>query len=568
MQSDMFMVQTSLQFKPAPDAILNHAGVLTYFWASGTRTPVQRAAAVTAALAASSSTSDVVTVGVGDFDLGDGTANGGPLFVACELAGQGIGITRFLNQKRIYDVTGPPAIAFGPAIAAHNGAYIHDLSIIGSLPPDAYPSNNSSTGFDNITTGATATWRRVEMIADGWTFYQWTRGCNYTLDQCTITGSRLLVAHSGSSGPLCNGTITGCTFNGLPDTGHPTGDVGAQQSGGAIGIQTRGGTITVSNCTFNMHGLVGIGSSPPPNQAYWYTGIDSWCPRTIGISDKIPDDEGAPYAFDPASPLVLNLSNCNFAYMPGSPDHNLYHFDVELEYAWSRSALTMTGCTGSGPGGAVRKSWDAGPALIAGASAAGPNGPTTTSAINTTGANLIVISLSWQNGITQPAISDSMGNGYIAISSPLLNGADVNTQLFYCYGGVVGAGHTFTIGNTTGSNYGAMKVLAFSGSTFYPFDQFTGQWTAGVSAETGSLTPLFDNELIVTSVSFEAAQASLSVDSGFVQPIGYVNYVSGNNFGNGIAYFFQRPATAVNVQWSGNNTTNFGACIASFRRMT
>jgi hypothetical protein len=346
----------SAQFHLDPDAILSHAGVETYYWASGSRTPVNRAAAVTRALAAATSKSDVVTLGAGDYDLGEGIANGGPLFVGCELRGQGMGVTRFLNKKRIYDYPTVDNIqsAFGPAIACKDGAYLHDFSVIGSLPmEDGYKSNNSSCGFDNKTTNATATLRRIEMYATDWTFYCWTNGCNYTLDQCLISGGRLLVAQVGSSAPLCNGTITNCTFTGLPDSSIGTGDVSAQMSGACMGVCVRGGSVSISNCNFNMHGLVGLG---PDINGYWYTGVDSWCPRIIGISDKIPYD-GTPYVYDPASPNAITVNNCGFSYSPNNPTHDRAHWDIDLQYAWTQAALMMNNCRGSGPGNSVRRSW-------------------------------------------------------------------------------------------------------------------------------------------------------------------------------------------------------------------
>ena len=92
----------------------------------------------------------------------------------------------------------------------------------------------------------------------------------------------------------------------------------------------------------------------------------------------------------------------------------------------------------------------------------------TTSGINTTGANLIVVTVAYD---TQSGVSDSNGNTWTALTAQS-GSQDGNARMYYCFNPTVGAGHTFT----SAQGYGAICVSAWSGAATSPQDQQNGQY--------------------------------------------------------------------------------------------
>src|SRR4051794_19191066 len=95
------------------------------------------------------------------------------------------------------------------------------------------------------------------------------------------------------------------------------------------------------------------------------------------------------------------------------------------------------------------------PALVADASSNG----SFTSAINTTGANLIVVSVSTQDSYA--TVSDSKGNNYTLLLSQVSNDGANRLLFYYCLNPTVGSGHTFS----NNASYGVHDIVvqAFSG---------------------------------------------------------------------------------------------------------
>lgn len=195
--------------------------------------------------------------------------------------------------------------------------------------------------------------------------------------------------------------------------------------------------------------------------------------------------------------------------------------------------------------------------FISGVSAGSINfSSVTTNAINTTGANLIVIAGASGGAST---ITDSKSNTWTALTAR----TDVGTgqsQLFYCFNPTVGSGHTFT--NTQVAP--AISVMAFSNSI--AFDVQNGSIGATVTTlSTGSVTPSFNNCLVVSGLEINgAAGAVWTIDSGFTANT-YIPDVGGSCVGCGMAYKIQTTATAVNPAWSGGSATGAAATIATFK---
>jgi|WetSurMetagenome_2_1015567.scaffolds.fasta_scaffold08824_5 hypothetical protein len=200
--------------------------------------------------------------------------------------------------------------------------------------------------------------------------------------------------------------------------------------------------------------------------------------------------------------------------------------------------------------------------LISNTSKAGTLDTVTTDAIDTSGANLIVVGLSYNNGST-PVLTDNKGNSYTALTAQAVSANGVS-RLYYCVSPNVGSGHTFT--NAVAGNYCSICVEAFSGvKVAVPFDRQNGANNAAASSlATGNVIPNANNEVIVTHFMFSVA-ATASIDGGFTLT-NQTNFGTGVNYGGAMAYLIQTAATSANPNWSEDGgATGIAATIATFR---
>lgn len=187
----------------------------------------------------------------------------------------------------------------------------------------------------------------------------------------------------------------------------------------------------------------------------------------------------------------------------------------------------------------------------------GANGGTSSS-INTTGANFVVINVAWYNGATADvAISDSNGNTWTPLTK-VVNGAYSN-RLFYCASPAVGSGHTFTVAGT--STYPSMQVQAFSGSVAVPHDQESTNTASGTSVSAGSITPSENGCILITGMVGPDLSTSVTIDNGFTA---YVSPGTTNVTG-GMAYKIQTTAAAVNPAWSVDVSGLLATSMSSFK---
>lgn len=195
--------------------------------------------------------------------------------------------------------------------------------------------------------------------------------------------------------------------------------------------------------------------------------------------------------------------------------------------------------------------------LLAHTSTFGTNGGTT-SAINTTGANLIVLVLSSQ-GAVMGTFSDSQGNTYINVTDePASSGS---SQIWYCSSPSTSASHTFTV---SGANLFAwMGVMVFSGAkSTSAADQHNVNRGSGTTIQPGSVTGTQSPCLVIASVCTEAA-GTLSIDSSFAITdqkalVGSVNYTGA------AAWLVQPTATAVNPTWTSTSSASLSATQVTF----
>jgi len=204
---------------------------------------------------------------------------------------------------------------------------------------------------------------------------------------------------------------------------------------------------------------------------------------------------------------------------------------------------------------------------IASVSAGSPDGNGfTTTPINTTGASLIVIVVTYYTS-SRPNPTDSASNTYPhAVSGDSQSGvpgSDSQISIFRCASPSTSGAHTFTVPGS--SLYPAIAVYAFSGGAGGILDQTnnTQSANAGSGLQAGSITPSTANQLIVTGITTRT-YIPTGIDLGFATPE-VVSYVNGQREGMGASYLVQGAAAAVNPTWSISGNDFAAAVIASFK---
>lgn len=182
--------------------------------------------------------------------------------------------------------------------------------------------------------------------------------------------------------------------------------------------------------------------------------------------------------------------------------------------------------------------------------------PITTSAIDTTGADLLIAFGTYPLSNTP---SDSKGGTWTPLTAQSGYG-----RLFWCKPTSVGTGHTFSLTDSGGT---ALAIQAWSGSAASPFDQqngFVGNAPTSVW-KPGAVVPTENNELIVCGAGLGSGiggAGTLSIDSGFTisdqVPYGVSYYC-------GFAYLVQTTAGSVNPEWTTYNSGFGDLAIATFK---
>jgi hypothetical protein len=183
--------------------------------------------------------------------------------------------------------------------------------------------------------------------------------------------------------------------------------------------------------------------------------------------------------------------------------------------------------------------------------------PFTTSAIDTTGAKVLVALLSEYFLQPDNVITDSKGNTWVALTAR--NAAGFTYQRwYYCLNPTVGSGHTFSASGNNGS-YPGIAVLAFSGTPDVKDADLGNTDTGSSPLSTGSITPAGNNELFVSCLSSWAISAT-SINSSF-NKVQEVLYSSGQHFHAALAYKIQTTGGAENPQWAWTGGSGNGACV-------
>lgn len=204
------------------------------------------------------------------------------------------------------------------------------------------------------------------------------------------------------------------------------------------------------------------------------------------------------------------------------------------------------------------------PAFLVHAQFASGSSGGTTSAIDTTGASLIVANVTSAaiGGVTQAAIdaafSDNKGNVWTSYITAPTPGGDSNI-LIYCLAPICGTGHTFTC-NLSGL-FGGFNIGAFSGAV--SFDQSVSNGaSAQTTLTTGSLTPSHPHALLVAGNSF-ADTGAATIDTGFTVVDQFLSLPS-NYLGGSLAYLSTLGPVPVNATWTTIDGVNQTSILAAF----
>lgn len=188
-----------------------------------------------------------------------------------------------------------------------------------------------------------------------------------------------------------------------------------------------------------------------------------------------------------------------------------------------------------------------------------------TSAIDTSGANLLVMVVHSDHATITP--SDSKTNTWLqAVQEATFK---IGT-IYYAWSATVGTAHTFTLTGT--DHFGTIQVYAFSGAQTSgdPLDQTNhGINFGGTTVQPGSVTPTSDGQLIVTGDNHDTANVE-TINSAFTSPAGagtgYGDVQSlGVALGGHSAYLIQGTAAAVNPTWTNVSGSNHYCTIATFK---
>jgi hypothetical protein len=232
----------------------------------------------------------------------------------------------------------------------------------------------------------------------------------------------------------------------------------------------------------------------------------------------------------------------------------------------SPDGTTLTSTTGSivDAHSPTKVTWSLRPtwALLASTSGAITN-TGSSSSINTTGADLVVVGVSQWAGANIATLSDSKGNTWTPLTAKTGPGPQAYSRLYYVRGGTFGTSHTFTL-TAASAFYASICVLAFAGSSASPFDVQNGAVAAsGTSLSTGSITPSLDNELVVSAGAFTNNTTAYNVTL-LTKQVDY-QYQNTINEGGAIAWAQQNPAAAINPSWSWTTSAEAAATIAAFK---
>jgi hypothetical protein len=184
------------------------------------------------------------------------------------------------------------------------------------------------------------------------------------------------------------------------------------------------------------------------------------------------------------------------------------------------------------------------------------SGTVTSDAQDTTGANLIVVAVSYFNATV--TFSDNKGNTWQEIA-PIIAAGDHSVRLYYCASPIVGTGHTFTAGATGGAP--SIHILAASGADASPFGGATG--TIGFTGARADILDVpEDGWLIVAAATASDDTTTISIASPFTATS---TAGTGASIAGAIAYRVQTTKARATPSWTLSPSAHTASVVAMFR---
>lgn len=193
--------------------------------------------------------------------------------------------------------------------------------------------------------------------------------------------------------------------------------------------------------------------------------------------------------------------------------------------------------------------------LVASTTTTGTNA---SSSIDTTGADLLVVSVTTYQG--NGTCTDNKSNTWTKLTPTSNNPSHV---VWYCHNPTVGTGHTFQF---SGFDYQGAVIAAFSGShSTSTFDaEATVSITSGSTGNSGSITPSVDGCLILSSIGLNVFAGQTVSVSSFTQA-NKIDGVGGVNYGDWLFYAVQTSAAAINPALTFSESISYCAKTVSFK---
>ncbi len=192
---------------------------------------------------------------------------------------------------------------------------------------------------------------------------------------------------------------------------------------------------------------------------------------------------------------------------------------------------------------------------------------TTTPAISTLGANLIILGSCFLPSGAGTLSDSTGGNTWPTSPAGFVDNASANQRLAFwsITNPVVSASQTFTF---TGEQFAALSVAAFSitSNPIIGFDQVSSadnETTATTFINCGNITPTNDSALLFTLLaSFTPVVSSPALSLGSV--LDFVPFNSGVTNGLAHGYYAQPTVATINEQWSWVTSSPAAALIGAW----
>jgi len=193
-------------------------------------------------------------------------------------------------------------------------------------------------------------------------------------------------------------------------------------------------------------------------------------------------------------------------------------------------------------------------------------------AIDTTGANLIVLMVSHYADSDPPSVGDNKGNtaNFVGLVPQIESGVISRERMYYCLNPNVGTGHVFTVTEGAGGSfYGSACVAAFSGAaTSAGLDGQAGANDVGVtSIAPPTITPTQPGDLIVSGFGTSGTVSSLAAAGFTISDTTAIN-AYGNTQSASLAYQEQGAAAPITATWTWTPAARATTTVAAFKAAT